>query len=354
MSNELVSIIVPVYKCGDFIGHCIDSLTTQTYRNIEIILVLDGEFDESGDICRAAARQDKRVYVIEKENEGVSVARNRGIEASHGKWITFVDSDDWLEPEFISEMLEQSEKEKPDILICDFYTDYKDKTEKSNFFSFTDHCFKKQEIHELLVSCLVHTEMANKSCPTNVGVPWAKFYRKDFIEKNQLKFVRGLKRMQDTVFNLNAFLCAKNIIYKSLPLYHYTKNDNGVTTAYTPDFDRIAIMFINEVQKFIDKNNLLELQEPLYEKTFILIMELMRLQYVSEKCPLSTTEKIRELKCIIYKKPFITSIRYQRSIYLTRNQKIAMTLLKLHLIGIVFKWTEWKTKRRYRNIIKMY
>ena len=94
----MVSVIVPVYKVEPFLRRCVDSLLSQTYQNLEIILVDDGSPDRCGQICDEYAAQDARVKVIHKENGGVSSARNAGIEAAAGEYVTFVDSDDWVEP----------------------------------------------------------------------------------------------------------------------------------------------------------------------------------------------------------------------------------------------------------------
>ena len=103
--NDLVTIIVPVYKCEKYIRKCIESIIAQTHASIELILVLDGIFDNSDKICRKYAQSDKRIRVIEQQNQGVSIARNTGMKASVGDWVVFVDGDDWLEQDFISKML---------------------------------------------------------------------------------------------------------------------------------------------------------------------------------------------------------------------------------------------------------
>ena len=97
MNEELISIIVPVYNVEEYLKECIDSIINQTYKRIEIILVDDGSTDKSGKICDDYAKIDKRIKVVHKENGGLSDARNVGISVSSGKYIAFVDSDDWVE-----------------------------------------------------------------------------------------------------------------------------------------------------------------------------------------------------------------------------------------------------------------
>ena len=130
----LVSIIVPVYKSGDTIEKCILSIINQTYSNIEVLLVLDGEFDKSGSICRQYESKDKRIHVFTQGNQGVSVARNLGIKYAKGEWICFVDSDDYLRTDFVQEMVDVVNIYDYDILICDYYVVDGENIRKESFF----------------------------------------------------------------------------------------------------------------------------------------------------------------------------------------------------------------------------
>ena len=103
--NSLVSIIVPVYRKEDTLDACLKSIMEQTYKKIEIILIDDGSPDNCGDICDSYANKDKRITVIHKKNEGVSIARNTGLATATGQFITFVDADDILETDFIKQLL---------------------------------------------------------------------------------------------------------------------------------------------------------------------------------------------------------------------------------------------------------
>lgn len=118
MSDPLVSIIVPVYKTADVLPRCIDSLLCQTYQNLQIVLVDDGSPDNCGEICDQYAAQDCRIFVIHQTNGGLSAARNAGIDAASGQFFAFVDSDDYVEPDYIAFMLDLIEKYHADIASC--------------------------------------------------------------------------------------------------------------------------------------------------------------------------------------------------------------------------------------------
>ena len=123
MDNALVSIIVPVYKAEKYIHQCIDSLLTQTYRNIEVILVDDGSPDHCGKICDEYAAKDCRVKVIHQQNGGVSVARQTGIDHATGEYSIHADPDDWVELNMIEELVAKAVSDNADMVICDYISE---------------------------------------------------------------------------------------------------------------------------------------------------------------------------------------------------------------------------------------
>ena len=120
--NELITIIVPVYKVEDYLERCVDSILCQVYAELEIILVDDGSPDRCGEICEAYAKRDPRVKVIHKKNGGLSDARNAGIEQANGRYITFLDSDDWVHEEYVSHLYDLLKKTDADISVCGYLT----------------------------------------------------------------------------------------------------------------------------------------------------------------------------------------------------------------------------------------
>ena len=125
-SLQKVSIIVPVYNGAKKLPRCLDSILGQTYENIEVILINDGSQDDSEKICREFAKKDSRIRVISKENEGVSATRNRGIEEAAGTYIQFTDCDDYLEKDYIENMVHAMELQDADLVIAG-YTRWKEK-----------------------------------------------------------------------------------------------------------------------------------------------------------------------------------------------------------------------------------
>ena len=131
--NDIISVIVPVYKAEKYLEKCLDSIVGQTYKDLEIILVDDGSPDSSGRICDKYAENDNRIKVIHKKNGGDSSARNAGFKEATGKYIATIDSDDWIELDAYEKMLKKMIENNVDIVRCGFFKDFDDKTLESPF-----------------------------------------------------------------------------------------------------------------------------------------------------------------------------------------------------------------------------
>ena len=120
MDEDKVTVVVAVYNIENYISDCIESITCQTYKNLQIILVDDGSFDSSGKICDEFAQKDKRIEVVHQLNGGLSEARNTGIRKAEGKWIAFIDGDDYIHPQFIEILYKAVKESESKIAICDY------------------------------------------------------------------------------------------------------------------------------------------------------------------------------------------------------------------------------------------
>lgn len=131
-----ISVIVPIYRVEDYLTRCLDSILSQTFSDFELILVDDGSPDHCGVICDKYSEKDSRIKVIHKENGGLSDARNKGIDIAEGDYISFVDSDDWIHPQYLELLLKANKDNQTAISICDFRKT--DRFEKSEFIGSTD------------------------------------------------------------------------------------------------------------------------------------------------------------------------------------------------------------------------
>ena len=235
-----ISIIIPVYNAEEYLDKCIQSILTQTSQNLEIILVDDGSTDKSSIICDAYAQKDHRVVVIHQKNAGVSVARNTGIDAATGRYIGFVDSDDWIEPDMFEKLLGEAIQTEADIVMCDATTVYSDgKTEQDTITQLP------QSI------CLMHDEMKAKLLLELAGSACRCLYSRDMIREKQICFPIGVKFSEDRIFNLYAMGYVKQVCYLKESYYNRYMNLKSAVHRFHPDYFEACKMAARETQKAI-------------------------------------------------------------------------------------------------------
>ena len=235
-----VSVIVPVYNMEKCLENCIDSIVGQDERDIEIILVDDGSTDGSLQICRKWEKRDSRIRVLSQKNSGVSTARNMGLKTAIGEWIMFVDPDDNLLPNAIAELMRWTVPGVDIVTACCKVCD--GQKQETNFF-FPDH-LKMATMSEKMPLFMqlfdVTYGQPKRVFYTGIGVPWAKLYRRAFLEEKHLQFDVELRRMQDNLFNMYAFFYAEGIIYRNVPVYVYDcSHINIYANSYNPNYINI-------------------------------------------------------------------------------------------------------------------
>ena len=212
MSEPKISVIVPVYKVEPYLRKCLDSIAGQTYQNLEIILVDDGSPDRCGQICDEYAAQDKRVQVIHKKNGGVSSARNGGLAAATGEWIGWVDSDDWIEPDMYSYMLEKVREYGADIAVCS-----------------RSECCRDQNVargweREQLLDTEAALELLLKN-DVMQSFLWDKLWRRELFDR-QL-FPEG-RTFEDIAIMHRLFMRARRVICLPEVKYHYLQHQGSI------------------------------------------------------------------------------------------------------------------------------
>ena len=250
--NPLISIIAPVYKIPiEYLEQCFYSVLKQTYPKWELIIVDDGSPDLSGQYCDKYAQIDTRIKVYHQANQGVSVARNLGIEKSRGDYISFLDSDDWVEKNYLASFVKRLEKIDYDICICGAIIQRNNGQERNSFYS-KDILSCDEYYSNEFRSQLICRGISDYYPPhVNVGVPWGKLYKKSFLDANNLRFKPGVKRMQDNLFNLYAFKMAGCISYINEDLYHYRDFTESACNKYNPNIISDFSPFLSELKAFV-------------------------------------------------------------------------------------------------------
>ncbi len=214
MNNPKISVIVPVYNAEKYLHKCIDSILAQTFTNFELLLIDDGSKDSSGSICDEYANKDTRIRVFHKPNGGVSSARNMGLNNTRARYVTFVDSDDWVQKDMFYSMLSCVETNENGTVLCGVERLTGRKT-------FVVH-FKRDENFPSVDEYLLHYEIGYAT--------WGVLYEQDHIERMHIRFNEELIMSEDCVFNMQYFATYEGSIYcimKKMYIYN-DKNPNSV------------------------------------------------------------------------------------------------------------------------------
>jgi glycosyltransferase EpsH len=256
-----VSLIVPIYNAQDYLDKCINSLIKQTLKDIEIILINDGSTDDSEKIVKKY--KDKRIVYISKENEGIGKTRNKGIDIAKGKYIAFIDADDYITLDFCEKMYTKAIEDQLDVVVCDYY-------------NYANNNYNHIYLKDFALTKLSDTP--NLLLNINLG-PCNKIYNLDFLKNNHIKFIENLK-YEDVPFVCECLLKAKKIGKENEALNYFRIHDGSQTTVRNDKiFDILKIM---EIIKNIFKDA--KYKEVLYNLVINLVLDYaVQTRYIKNK-----------------------------------------------------------------------
>lgn len=251
-----VSIIIPVYNVEQYLEKCLDSLISQTLKDIEIICINDGSTDNSLEILNDYAKKDNRIKIISKENEGQGIARNLGIELAQGEFIGFVDPDDWVEPKMYEIMYNQAKKLSSQIVICDYkkYFEDNDKYCDVNIFRNAVSLTKSKAVKFRPEENIDKNLFDNTLLVTPASV-WNNIYESDLLKKNNIRF-SNLRCYEDVLIVLQSRLLAKNISYINKALYYYRIRKSSTLRSYDKRYLDL-LNLIKLLKEYLTKNGLM-------------------------------------------------------------------------------------------------
>ena len=255
--GELISIVVPIYNVENYLRTCLDSIENQTYSNIEVLLINDGSPDSSGEICQEYVARDSRFHYFEKENGGLSDARNYGIERSNGKYLTFVDSDDWLNLTYVEDLYQAAIRNDADTVVS-HYTIYNE-SDRNYYVHIWDDYYEKTCTGEELVLELPSLELNGYVYITS----WGILFKKELF--NNIRFPKG-KVIEDSRTNYKLFFRSNKVAYIHKEIYYHREGiesiGSGVNEKLLTDvleclLERLAIYTIKGWNYSDEKNNVM-------------------------------------------------------------------------------------------------
>lgn len=244
--KPLISIIVPIYNVEKYLSRCIESILSQTFSNIEIILIDDGSTDNSGNICEEYAQKDYRVKFFYKENGGVSAARNYGLDKARGEWITFVDSDDWIDKNMYYEMYNKAVSSRADIVLCSFY----------EYYGPTRQILRDTLLEESEKSTIFRNSFLSFTSLCNMLV------HRSLYDKYKLRIPEYIVNCEDFWLTIRLFYYAKKISSIHIPLYYYNReNINSILNNLNEERRNSEYLSYLDTIDFLQNKGILNLYE---------------------------------------------------------------------------------------------
>ncbi len=270
MDNVQISIIIPIFNSEKYLKRCLDSLTNQTFKDIEIICINDGSTDNSLKILENYKNIDDRIKIINQNNQGQSVARNVGIKVATGKYIAFVDADDWVDKDFFEKLYDAAEKNNCDIAVGGIIRLHK--------FNKKFHLKFDQEII---------TEDVNKKfeiCDVpELSYVWNKIYKKEAFIKNNLKFEEGIF-YEDVILTPEILYTLGKLIAVPGTYYYYWRSSNSTVTQRSNKANKDSIYAHNKAKNYISEHNIdISTHEPITKRYKILGMTILKIRQKGNK-----------------------------------------------------------------------
>jgi glycosyltransferase involved in cell wall biosynthesis len=258
--GELISIIIPVYKVEDYIRRCVDSILKQTYVNLEIILVDDGSPDRCGQICDEYAARDSRIVSIHKKNGGLSDARNAGLEICKGEYITFLDSDDWVEAEYIEKLYGMLKENNADISVCNFIKTSKEDVE-------ADASTAEIKVFTNVEALNQIENNADIQLYVQMVVAWGKLYKRSLFDG----ITYPVGKLHEDEFTTYKLLYRANrvVLTSARLLYYWQREDSIMGAGFNVRGNLDATEALKERAEFYQKAGLDELSSKACKMAFL-------------------------------------------------------------------------------------
>lgn len=329
-TQNLISIIVPCYKVESYLHKCVGSIISQTYSNIEIILVDDGSPDGSGDICDEYARKDTRIKVVHKQNGGLVSARNAGYDIATGDWIMYVDGDDWINTDTCERMMEAVSKYSDvDIVFWKCVVELGDKSIKGKWewpCQETMKLYENEACKELARNTLVYK--------SGIATAYCKMIKASFAKKFEIRHDDRLKQGAEGLeFSLRAFYYAKKALFVNLYSYHYLFNPNSISKKIDEKNTQYLIDCFNVIQEDIDKfDNKQVFIKALYQRVVYVLIAIAMSTYFHPANKDSLFSKIKKYSDVIKNNAlFRTSIYKCSTEGMDKQRKITLLFIRLKM-----------------------
>lgn len=329
-----LTIVIPVYNVEQYLEKCVESVIPMTI-SYEIILVDDGSTDSSLDVCMKLKEIYKNIKVVHKENGGLSSARNCGISVATGKYITFVDSDDWVEKGTYDTLLQKLGNKDVDILKFSYFIDYDtDNVEVHNIL--LDGFYDREQIEKCILSYAFGGDRLADSTIQKINLSaTSNLYNLEFLKSNDLEFVSEREiGSEDFLFNIEALLNAKEILVVNECFYHYVQRIGSLTKQYRKNLYQQYSKLCKYLYVYMNSNEFLGKYIDKYKHFYNCLMYLCIWNECNEYAPGARKQKVKKVKNILNNTELQESIRSLKSVDL--KSFILKQLIKFKAANILY------------------
>ena len=344
MPAPLISIIVPIYNAALTLSKCVDSLASQTFKNIEVLLINNGSTDNSWALCQDLVSKDSRVKAINHYEKGVSSARNRGIQESVGEYVMFVDADDWVDGNVCEVFSNENRLHNYDLFCFSAQYHKENSTLKSFLFAENVQLLSANQKEEMQIKVFApNAPCFNYKTNTRfLGSVWGKFYKKDILTKYNLRFSSETIISEDVLFNTLALNHFDRIGYTRDCFYHYTQQTNSAQNRYRPNSEKYFTFIIKEIQTWLLRTNKNALFIDSANCLFVhYLFGTLKEEVFHKDNPNSAAEKKHQLEEVLSMEEFGEPLNNLNESFFSLPERILIWLLqrkKISAIAFLFKF----------------
>ena len=343
--DSLVSIIIPIYNVQDYLPKCLDSLISQTYKNIEIILVDDGSLDNSLSVCKQYVLKDSRIQLIMQKNAGVTAARMNGFTHSNGNWIMFVDADDYVSYDIIERMVQVEEKYQVDMISCQYFDTKKSRSIPAPIRPEPGY-YDKERIQKLLARNFLYDKSTKIAGMT--GYLWAKLFKRCYVQ-GALEAGEGLIHSEDQIGIFKTLYSINSMYVMEEVLYYYVVRKDQATNSYNALYWKNFENFFERIQE-IDQKNYLEEQIPI--RVVMILTSLLKMEFMNDKLSIfqrynSIKRNFSEKLCLLGRKANFSAMGWKARLqyFLVIDHKFILYGFFIFFNGILKKiWRKSRCK----------
>lgn len=327
----MISIIVPVYNVAPYLPKCLDSLVSQTYRDLEIICVNDGSTDGSLAILNEYAKVDERIKIISRENRGISCSRNEALDIAQGEWTMFVDSDDWIDSNTCESAMNLALQHQADVVMWAYMREFRNQSLPKYYIpeAIVWEGENISQLHRRIVGP-INEELSRPDTMDAWGTIWGKLYRSSFIHQDSpIRFVdtKVIGSVEDVLFNIAYMGRISKAVYVPKTWYHYRKGES-YTSSYKADLPQKWELLYLEIEKELTKQQLGKDFIQAYKNRISLGIIGLGLNEMFAKTSLKG--KYKRIQALLNRKSFQDAIQSFPICYLPMHWKVFFYLVKIN------------------------